>query len=182
MAICTKNGDDGYTSVPCLGRVLKCKESVDALGAVDELNALIGIIREEYELCFFLKNIQHALFAVGSQIACDQEFIKEEHVLKVEKEIEEMESKLLSLNNFIIPIYPAKVHLARAVCRRAERDVIRFRNKEPDRKFCDIPIKYLNRLGDYLFVLARYIAHNNLFQIGDNLLLVNEELWDKNEF
>lgn len=181
MSICTKIGDDGYTSVPCLGRVLKCKESVDALGAVDELNALIGIVREEYVHCVFLKNVQHALFAVGSQIACDKEFIKEEHVLKVEKEIEEIELKLLLLNNFIIPIYPAKVHLARAVCRRAERDIIRFRNQEPDRKSCDIPIKYLNRLSDYLFVLARYIAHNNLFQIGEELL-VGEELWDKNGF
>lgn len=160
MKIYTKGGDKGQTSLVGGTRVSKAHDKIEAYGTVDELNSAIGIIacsNEEY--ANFLKTIQHKLFNAGSILASENDLsfelpsIQLSDIELLEKEIDRLEKGLPRLKNFILPggsIISAHTHVARCICRRAERRIVRL---EED-KYALI-LQYLNRLSDYLFVLSR---------------------------
>jgi cob(I)alamin adenosyltransferase len=170
MKIYTKTGDEGTTSLWGGRRVSKAHLKIDAYGTVDELNAYIGLLGDQ-EVNFskrpVLKEIQDRLFTIGSLLAMDSE--KEmskkpdllvEDLSLLENEIDQMDENLPPLKNFILPGGHQAVsfcHLARTVCRRAERCVIALHEIE---KVDQLIIKYLNRLSDYLFVLGRSMAQD----------------------
>lgn len=140
--IYTKKGDFGETGLLGGKRVPKSDPLVEALGTIDELNAILGTLglRE-------LERIQREIMQINAYIAGFKTKIPSEKYL--EKSIDKMQKELPELKNFILPKGP--FHLARAVCRRAERQAVSAGFK----------IKYLNRLSDYLFVLARYVNFKN---------------------
>jgi len=166
--IYTKKGDKGETSLLGGGRVPKYHERVEAYGSLDELNAFIGLLRDELEdntYHFMLEEIQDRVFTAESLLACSDKNmldkipqLHEEDVMLLEKEIDKMNESLPPLNNFILPGGHKAVslcHIARTVCRRAERMSLKI----ADDNECDhMVIKYLNRLSDYFFVLARKLA------------------------
>jgi cob(I)alamin adenosyltransferase len=168
MKIYTKTGDSGTTSLLGGKRVSKAHLRIDAYGTVDELNAHIGLLKDQQinlKRALFLKNIQNTLFVLGATLATSpgKEKVKKpeihpEDVLTLEHEIDTMEEQLAPLTRFVLPGGHPVVsfcHLARTVCRRSERCVIALHEQE---KVEEILIKYLNRLSDYLFVLGRLIA------------------------
>ena len=167
--IYTKTGDDGSTGLVGGTRVKKYDVRLEAYGTVDELNAVIGVIRS-YNLpenvAEILVEIQNKLFNIGSRLATDEkgeEFtqklsITEKHISFLEKAIDEMEEELPELTHFILPggdLAAAQCHVARTVCRRAERRILEFAENE---KVQTEILKYINRLSDYLFVLARKLS------------------------
>lgn len=137
--IYTKTGDTGKTVLIGGKRVPKNHPIIEALGSIDELNAVLGTI--DYPL----EDIQKDLQTLSSKIA-GYKSTKSLKVYKLEREIDRMQKKLPKLKSFIIP--KGQVHVARAICRRAERRVVAI----------DMDARYLNRLSDYLFVLARWIT------------------------
>jgi len=163
--IYTKTGDLGETSLLGGTRVPKSHDRVDAYGTIDELNSFLGLLRdqpiEEHYQQVLLK-IQENLFVAEARIAADPylqhislPLLQEEEILFLENEIDEMNKSLKELSHFILPggYAPSSIcHVARTVCRRAERAVIRLSATNP---LEEIIIRYLNRLSDYLFVLAR---------------------------
>lgn len=171
MKIYTRTGDDGTTSLFGGKRVLKDDERVETYGEIDELNSLIGLC-----LCFVLSNdvkkdlqlIQNKLFDIGAFLATPVEDraklknlknISENDIAILEKKIDYYDEKLPELKNFILPggvKSSSFLHLARSVCRRCERKIVKFAIREDAEK---IYIKYFNRLSDFLFVLARYENH-----------------------
>lgn len=169
MRIYTRGGDQGKTSLAGGRRVPKSDARVEAYGAVDELNAIIGwsLVRiKEEALRDELLEVQRALFAIGAQLANPdfrpesakpKEVITEDLIESLERSIDRMEAALPALTTFILPgggEAGALLHVARCVCRRAEREVVRLSSvgRLPDQL-----IPYLNRLSDYLFVAARYL-------------------------
>ena len=160
MKIYTKGGDKGQTSLVGGTRVSKAHDKIEAYGTVDELNSAIGIIAcSNEEHANFLKTIQHKLFNAGSILASENDLsfelpsIQLSDIELLEKEIDRLEKGLPRLKNFILPggsIISAHTHLARCICRRAERRIVGL---EED-KYALI-LQYLNRLSDYLFVLSR---------------------------
>lgn len=166
MRIYTKTGDDGTTGLFGGARVSKDEERVEAYGTVDELNSSLGFARAEAlpdPLDRALAHIQDDLLCVGAEIACtpgkeavlSARRIAEADIAQLERWIDEHESELPPLKNFILPggsRAAAALHLARTVCRRAERHVIRTGRHSVLRG--DLVV-YLNRLSDLLFVLAR---------------------------
>lgn len=146
MKIYTKTGDKGETGLFGGKRVKKSDKIVEALGSIDELNATLGT------LDIPLEDIQKDLMVIAARIAG---FPKRKalSVKKLEKEIDKMQEELPELRNFILP--KGQIHLARAVCRRIERRIIDSGFRRND------TLKYLNRLSDYLFVLARFINYKN---------------------
>lgn len=168
MKIYTKTGDQGDTSLIGGIRVPKSHERVEAYGTVDELNSFIGVVRDmpiNQKRQNIFQHIQENLFVIGSLLAADPgkkpgflPDMQESDVLALEQQIDEMQSELPEMKHFILPGgHPdvSNCHLARAVCRRAERGVVRLNEKEEiDSRI----IVYLNRLSDYLFVLARMIG------------------------
>ncbi|MCX6305335.1 MAG: cob(I)yrinic acid a,c-diamide adenosyltransferase [Bacteroidetes bacterium] len=165
LKIYTKGGDKGETSLLGGTRVAKSHERVEAYGNLDELNSFIGLIRDQEIDAHYravLIRIQECLFVAEALVARDPEkqtrnlpSLSAEDILMLEKEIDEMNEELPSLTNFILPGgHPivSYCHLARTVCRRAERSLIRLNQESPVE---DIIIQLLNRLSDYLFVLAR---------------------------
>lgn len=170
MKIYTKTGDKGQTSLIGGTRVPKHHIRIEAYGTVDELNSFIGLIRdqdinEHYKE--ILIEVQDRLFTIGSLLASDPvkskmklPQIHEEDVILLEKEIDEMNDVLPEMRSFVLPGGHSTVsysHLARCVCRRAERNTIRLAEMD---KVDEIIIKYLNRLSDYLFVLSRKLSHD----------------------
>ncbi|HKK43494.1 MAG TPA: cob(I)yrinic acid a,c-diamide adenosyltransferase [Bacteroidales bacterium] len=168
MKIYTLTGDDGTTSLAGGKRVQKHSLRVEAYGSVDELIAWIGLLRDHEEnrsRTEILLYIQDQLMRVAAAIAHDTAnsdsfclLPGNDCVEYLEKEIDNMEKKLPVLNNFILPGGNKLVsycHIARCVCRRAERAVLRLNETE---KTPDIVNKFLNRLSDFLFVLARKVA------------------------
>lgn len=164
--IYTKTGDDGTTGLVGGTRVKKYDVRLDAYGTVDELNASIGIIRSfEFSSTSkeYLIEIQNKLFNIGSRLASDEKgeavtsglSISEEHIAALEKAIDDLDEELPGLTRFILPggtPAAAQCHVARTVCRRAERRILEFSEQifvQPE------IIKYINRLSDFLFVLAR---------------------------
>lgn len=169
--IYTKTGDKGTTSLIGGTKVSKSHHRIEAYGTVDELNSYVGLCRDllaDAQCRNMLKEIQDRLFTIGSSLACDPEKepkmqipdLKEEDVEWLEKEIDRMNETLPTMKNFILPGGHATVshiHIGRCICRRAERICVRLQSaNEPIEA---VVMKYLNRLSDYLFVLARYTAH-----------------------
>jgi cob(I)alamin adenosyltransferase len=171
MKIYTKTGDKGTTSLIGGTKVLKSHHRIEAYGTVDELNSYLGLIRDltqDDHSLRVLTDVQDRLFTIGSSLACDP--IKEPkmrlpdlHATDIEvleNEIDRMNEVLAPMKHFIIPGgHPSvsHIHIARCVCRRAERACVRLEleSLEVD----PLVLQYLNRLSDYLFVLARYAGH-----------------------
>ena len=169
--IYTKTGDLGKTSLIGGTKVPKSHVRIETYGTVDELNSYIGLLNDHVgpiEIKAILKEIQDRLFTIGSSLACDPEKeplmkipdLKENDVQLLEREIDKMNETLPVMKNFILPGgHPAvsTAHITRCVCRRTERLCVNMIEHEV---FVDpLVIKYLNRLSDYLFVLARYVGH-----------------------
>jgi len=178
MKIYTKTGDQGETSLIGGVRVKKSDERIDAYGTVDELNSWIGIIRNikvPVDQKFF-QLIQETLFTIGSHLASHPEKgkmklpeIQMSHIEMLEAEIDRMELELPSLTHFILPGSSKEngyCHVARTVCRRAERCIVELSLHS---KVEPIIIQYLNRLSDFLFVYSRYVT---LHQNGTDILWI----------
>jgi cob(I)alamin adenosyltransferase len=171
MKIYTKTGDKGTTSLIGGAKVSKAHLRIEAYGTVDELNSYLGLCKDlltDTGGKAILQEIQDHLFTIGAALACDPEKetkmkipdLKEEDILLLEKEIDKMEETLPPMKSFILPGgHPtvSHIHIGRCICRRAERCCVRLEAEEHDVE--SIIMKYLNRLSDYLFVLARYAAH-----------------------
>ncbi|MHB0969883.1 MAG: cob(I)yrinic acid a,c-diamide adenosyltransferase [Thermoanaerobaculia bacterium] len=165
MKIYTRTGDGGETSLLTGARVLKNDPRIEAYGTLDELNACIGIARAswpESPIDNQLSAIQADLFELGAHLAADGDPrfppVPVERVTSLEASIDEMETGLPPLRNFILPggsLPSAHLQLARTVCRRAERLVISGSSTPHQAR----AVAYLNRLSDYLFVAARYANH-----------------------
>ncbi len=168
MKIYTKGGDTGNTSLYGGSRVSKANIRIDAYGNVDELNSYIGWLRDQpvnLARQVVLKEIQDRLFTIGALLAASPSKnnlktpdLFEEDALLLEQQIDAMQAALEPLQYFILPGGHATVsfgHIARTVCRRAERGIVALHEIEP------VPlliIQYINRLSDYLFVLCRIMA------------------------
>ncbi len=180
--IYTRTGDDGMTSLGSRRRAPKDDLRVHAYGEVDELNSLLGLALTSQLSQFsmdILPRIQNDLFDLGADLAFPIEErenlqtpdIKESHIENLEKLIDEMLKVVGPLENFILPggsIGAAYLHVARTVCRRAERSVVSLSRLE---EIGEYVIRYLNRLSDLLFTMARY---ENFVQ-G-----IKESLWETN--
>jgi cob(I)alamin adenosyltransferase len=175
MKIYTKTGDEGTTGLFGGTRVQKNNLRIESYGTVDELNSYIGLIKDQeisQEINQSLLKIQHDLFTLGAMLATPPEKetlkngnerlnilkIDEQSILFLENEIDKMESVLPQMTNFILPGGHTTVsfcHIARCVCRRAERLAVALNEYETIHHSI---LKYLNRLSDYLFVLARKLS------------------------
>lgn len=180
MKIYTRTGDTGETGLFGGDRVRKDHIRIAAYGAVDELNAFLGVsqsLNDLPHLVSLLTRIQNHLFNLGALLATPQKDrlkgmhgIQKEDIIFLEQSIDELEKDLPSLKNFILPggsPLGASLHVARTVCRRAERDIVALASHEgvePEM------IAYVNRLSDFLFVLARWVN----FKKG-----IPEKLWEK---
>lgn len=174
MKIYTKTGDDGSTGLIGGSRVRKCDPRIDCYGTVDELNAGLGlaVVAVQHEAVLgdrvdVLRAVQSDLFTVGSHLATPDESphkvglppLDEAMITRLEMQIDAGEAELPPLRNFILPggtEASARLHLARTVCRRAERLLVDF---ALDRPVPQVVITYLNRLSDWLFVQARLCNH-----------------------
>ena len=169
--IYTKTGDLGKTSLIGGTKVAKSYIRIESYGTVDELNSYIGLVSDNTthkHTKIILKEIQDRLFTIGSSLACDPDKeplmkipdLKEADIVLLENEIDKMNEILPVMKSFILPgghVAVSTAHVARCVCRRAERLCVNMQQHE---LFIEpLVIKYLNRLSDYLFVLARFIGH-----------------------
>ena len=169
MKIYTRSGDTGETALFDNSRVSKADPRVDAYGEVDELNAWLGLVRSgvvDPDIAESLVRIQRDLFAVGAQLADPSDrladrvtkaFITDADVARLEALIDHHEQELPALTRFILPggaVTGASLHVARTVCRRAERRIVAL-VPPPD----PLIVRYMNRLSDLLFVLARVANH-----------------------
>jgi cob(I)alamin adenosyltransferase len=171
--IYTKTGDGGNTSLIGGTKVPKSHIRINAYGTVDELNAFIGLLGDQITDIHgreMLREIQDRLFTIGSSLACDPNKeiamqipdLNESDILLLEKEIDKMNERLPEMKSFVLPgghVAVSTAHICRTVCRRAERKIVELSITES----LDQPVvvKYLNRLSDYLFVLARYTGFLN---------------------
>ena len=164
--IYTKTGDKGQTSLIGGTRLPKHHIRIEAYGTVDELNSHIGLLRDvthEKDTRDFLIHIQDRLFTIGSQLAADPlknkmqlPLVHEEDIVALEKAIDAIDKAVPEMKSFVLPgghVYVSYCHIARCVCRRAERSVLRLAEEE---SVDEIHSKYLNRLSDYLFMLSRW--------------------------
>ncbi len=159
--IYTRTGDDGTTGLGDGTRVAKDCTRVEALGAVDELNSILGMLLTEPldpEVSDALVRVQHTLFDLGGELSvAGSMIVHERHIAELETLLDHWNSKLPPLKDFILPggTRPAAIcHLARSICRRAERRVYTLFSLET---VSPVALRYLNRLSDLLFVLARTI-------------------------
>ncbi len=162
--VVTRGGDGGMTSLGDGGRVAKDAPRIIAMGAVDEANAAIGLLRcavaDASETDAMLARIQNDLFDLGADLCVpgtggDRLRLTEAPVERLEAEIAALNAGVTPLTSFVLPggtEAAARAHLARAVVRRAERDVVRLAGEE---SLNPVLVRYLNRLSDHLFVLAR---------------------------
>jgi cob(I)alamin adenosyltransferase len=168
MKIYTKKGDKGKTGLIGGTRVSKASLRIESYGTVDELNSWLGVIRDGEIKSNYqeqLIEIQDRLFTVGSSLACDPEKssmkipdLINEDVQLLEKWMDEMDQELEPMRSFILPggnQTSSFCHVARCICRKAERNVVVLSENE---FVAELVLMYLNRLSDYLFVLARKIA------------------------
>jgi cob(I)alamin adenosyltransferase len=174
MKIYTKTGDQGKTSLIGGTKIAKSHIRIEAYGTVDELNSFIGLTGDQMndeQTLSVLREIQDRLFTIGSSLATDPEKetkmalpdLTEEDIQFLEKRIDELDSQLPPMKSFILPgghTAVSTTHIARCVCRRAERCCVRM--AEEGMFVGPLVVKYLNRLSDYLFILARYTA----FRLG----------------
>ena len=178
--IYTRTGDDGTTGLGDGTRVPKTSPRIVAYGTVDELNAQLGVVRAANpaaELAATLLRIQNDLLHVGAQLSMPDTVdaktrgptIESRHVAELERLLDELNQKLEPAKNFVLPgghAAAAQLHVARTVCRRAERLTIELAQQEP---IGEHVIPYLNRLSDLLFVMARY---------QNKVAGIDETLWD----
>lgn len=169
MRVYTKTGDDGTSGLIGGTRVAKYDPRLESYGTVDELNSWIGLIRNQpvdSETKELLRSIQNNLFVIGARLATDLSKtdlsgklpLKEEEITRLENEMDRILDQLPPMEHFVLPGGSNTVsycHLARTVCRRAERRVCSLAQ---DAEIPSELIRYLNRLSDYLFVLSRKIA------------------------
>lgn len=171
MKVYTKTGDKGETSLLGGTRVPKHHLRIECYGTVDELNSWVGLVRagfNEADTQTILDKVQNNLFVAGSHLATDPAktnvkipLLEEQDILDLEHSIDAMDKVLPPLKNFVLPggsVEVSHAHLARCVCRRAERIATQLSQEE---EVSPIVLGYLNRLSDYFFVLSRYIAHVN---------------------
>jgi cob(I)alamin adenosyltransferase len=171
MKIYTKKGDKGMTGLIGGSRVSKASLRIECYGTVDELNSWVGVIRDGKLINIHqeqLTEIQDRLFTIGSSLACDDENsgmkipdLLTEDVEKLEGWMDEMDAQLQPMRSFILPggdQTSSFCHVARCVCRRAERICVDLTSTE---FVAELVLIYLNRLSDYLFVLSRKIASDN---------------------
>jgi cob(I)alamin adenosyltransferase len=170
MKIYTKTGDKGTTSLIGGTKVSKSHLRIEAYGTVDELNSYIGLCHDllsDKNSRVVLQETQDRLFTIGSSLACDPvrepkmkiPDLKEEDVCLLENEIDKMNESIPPMKSFILPGgHPvvSHLHIARCICRRGERCCVKLELEGEEVQ--PIVIKYLNRLSDYLFVLARFTA------------------------
>ena len=180
LKIYTKTGDNGKTSLIGGTKVSKSHPRIESYGTVDELNSHIGLISDlitDQTCKTILREVQDRLFTIGSLLACDptkESGVKlpgliDNDVKILESEIDRMNESLLEMKSFILPgghVTVSSIHIARCVCRRAERACVYL--QENNQELDKLIIIYLNRLSDYLFMLARYSAH---------LLGINDVPW-----
>ncbi len=168
LKIYTKTGDKGQTSLLGGTRLPKHHIRIESYGTVDELCAWLGLLRDmisDKRLGESIIYIQDRLFTINSSLASDPQkskvkipYIVEEDITMLEKEIDAMDNVLPEMKSFVIPgghITVSHCHIARCVCRRAERKVVQLAGTE---KVDEIIIRYLNRLSDYLFMLCRKLT------------------------
>ena len=180
----TRTGDEGKTSLIGGLRVAKYDDRVEAYGTVDELSAFIGVLYDQegvtVEMRTVLDAIQNKLFTIESHFALDENsevkkmipVLTAEDVAFVEHEIDVMNAQLPELKSFVIPggnLKASYAHVCRTVCRRAERQGWRLAAQHP---IDSLDLKYLNRLSDYFFVLARFFGF---------LDKVDENSWESNK-
>ena len=172
MKIYTRTGDDGTTGLFGGQRVAKSDPRIDCYGTVDELNAAVGLAATAVEvgpgLADKLRRVQNELFVIGSHLATPESDTRrlarlpdldDSAVARLEAEIDAAEADLPPLKNFILPggaDAAARLHLARTVCRRAERLLVAFAASQP---IDPVILRYFNRLSDWLFVYARWVNH-----------------------
>jgi cob(I)alamin adenosyltransferase len=171
--IYTKTGDKGTTSLIGGVRVPKNHIRIESYGTIDELNSYLGVVNDTTQhekISVWIKEIQDRLFTIGSVLATapNKEIsmklpdVHVEDVQWLEQRIDEMNEQLSEMRSFILPgghLAASSCHVARCVCRRAERICVAM--LELNEEVPDLVIQYLNRLSDFLFVLARFIAHEN---------------------
>ena len=157
--ITTRTGDAGETGLGDGARVAKDSARIAALGDIDELNSAIGLVNAEEippEVRAVLEQVQHDLFDLGGELSIPgHSLLKEEQVENLERSVEAWNSKLSPLKEFILPggsRAAAAAHLARTVCRRAERSLVALGRREA---VSEVARRYLNRLSDLLFVAGR---------------------------
>lgn len=175
--IYTRTGDDGSTGLGDGSRVAKDHVRVEAYGTVDELNAGIGMLRAQmkpdHAEQLLLGDIQHDLFDLGGELCIPgYTLLREGQVELLEAAIDHLNESLPMLKEFILPggnRAAAAAHLARTVCRRAERRTYALAHADDSVRL--LPLQYLNRLSDYLFVLARTLAREH----GDGEVLWNRQ-------
>jgi len=185
--IYTRVGDKGSTLLATGERVLKSNVRIEAYGTVDELNSMVGFLRDSIagdhrlsDLCESLLKIQNELFDVGGELSVPldvldtrrQQVVSMADVARLEQEIDLFNESLKPLENFVLPgghLANSTTHIVRTVCRRAERAVVRMSEQDAVRDEVRI---YLNRLGDWFFVLSREISRR---------LGVPEVLWAQNK-
>lgn len=170
-SIYTRKGDKGTTSLYGGTKVPKTASHIEVVGSLDELNASLGVVAttpelriKNHELSEIIHQIQNLLFNLGAEIADIEKKttikkVSEKHTSDLERLIDHFDSQLPKLTTFILPggsQAGAELHRARTVCRRAERAVVKLSNESDINHEIN---KFLNRLGDFLFVFARYINH-----------------------
>ncbi len=183
--IYTKIGDKGSTLLATGERVLKSNVRIEAYGSVDELNSVVGMLRDTLDTAQFLDIreqlfcIQNELFDVGGELSVPldvlntdrQQVVQMTDVARLEREIDAMNEHLSPLENFVLPgghLINSTAHLCRTVCRRAERSVVRMSEQDAVRDEVRV---YLNRLSDWFFVLSRELSRR---------LGLKEVLWAQN--
>ncbi len=178
--IYTRTGDRGETGLGDGSRISKTHPRVEAMGSVDELNSMVGLVVEDLiaenrpeltSIANFIRLLQHRIFDLGGEISIpDFKIVTTDHVAAIEQNLDALNDKLAPLENFILPggsKLIANCHLARAICRRAERNLVAL---AADESINEAALEFLNRLSDYLFVVARSCAR---------ITGVDEVLWEK---
>lgn len=178
--IYTRTGDQGETGLGDGSRISKTAPRVEAMGSVDELNSIVGVVVEELlesnlpdlvTVAEFLRTLQHRIFDLGGELSIPGfEIISSDHVNAIEQQLDAMNEHLEPLENFILPggsRLIANCHMARSICRRAERNIAELAQAD---EVNTNAMQFINRLSDYLFVLARTCAR---------LTEVDEVLWEK---
>jgi len=171
LKIYTKTGDKGQTALIGGTKVPKSHIRIDTYGTIDELNSYIGLVNDHISheaVNTLLREIQDRLFTIGSSLACDPEKetkmsipdLHPEDIQLLENNIDKMNGELPVMKSFILPgghVAVSTCHIARCVCRRAERLCVGM--QEQGLPIDPLILQYTNRLSDYLFVLARWLAH-----------------------
>ena len=181
--IYTRTGDDGTTGMADGNRVSKADNLFSVMGDVDELNSHIGLVRAQLtqtstdatknaDFAQALVIIQHLLFNIGGELAMPEyEGVNSTHIAWLEQQIDAMNSTLPALKDFILPtgsVLVSQLHVARTVCRRAERQAVLLQQQRPE-AIRPTAVSFINRLSDWLFVAARFCTDPEQ---------VSEVLWD----